>query len=102
MAYEEALDEALAFGWIDAEGEIVDPSFRSPEQGAATGLWAATSPQLDGRGGLYCEDCDVAPVATPGGSMDDGGVKEYAIDLDSADRLWTVSADLTGVHPAWS
>ena len=34
--------------------------FKTPEQGAATATWCATSPQLDGMGGVYCEDCDIA------------------------------------------
>ncbi|PRX50875.1 NAD(P)-dependent dehydrogenase (short-subunit alcohol dehydrogenase family) [Prauserella shujinwangii] len=91
--------EQMERGWIDAEGNIVGPGFKSPSQGAATGLWAATSPLLDGRGGVYCEDCDIAPLAGPGGSMDDGGVRDYAVDPGSAERLWQVSARMTGVNP---
>ncbi len=32
------------------------------EQGAATSVWCATNPRLDGLGGVYCEDCDIAIV----------------------------------------
>ena len=46
-------------------GNAAGPSSRRPEQGAATQVWAATSPQLDGLGGVYCEDCDIAEPATP-------------------------------------
>ena len=56
-------DEMIAAGWIDANGDLADPTFKTPEQGAATQVWAATSPQLDGLGGLYCQDCDIAPLA---------------------------------------
>ena len=35
---------------------------KTVEQGAATTIWCATTPQLDGMGGLYCEDCDVSPA----------------------------------------
>jgi NAD(P)-dependent dehydrogenase (short-subunit alcohol dehydrogenase family) len=59
-------------------------SFKTIEQGAATTIFCATSPLLDGLGGLYCENCDVAPVATEG----DTGVRPYAIDPDIAERLW--------------
>jgi hypothetical protein len=41
-------------GWI-AEDGTPRHEFKTPEQGAATSLWCATSPQLDGMGGLYCE-----------------------------------------------
>ncbi|MGW0456051.1 oxidoreductase [Gordonia sputi] len=90
--------EQIERGWIDAEGNVIGPGFKTPSQGAATGLWAATSPVLESRGGVYCEDCDIAPLASPGGSMDNGGVRGYAIDPESAERLWQVSAQVTGVN----
>ena len=62
-------------------------SFKTVEQGAATTIWCATSPQLDGRGGVYCENCDIARVKTEG----DDGVRPYAIDREIARRLWTWS-----------
>jgi hypothetical protein len=80
-------------GWIDAEGNTL-MEFKTPEQGAATSTWAATSPQLAGMGGVYCEDCDIAEPAAP---ERPGGVHAHAIDRDAAARLWTVSAQLTGV-----
>ena len=88
--------EMIGAGWIDESGAPADPTFKTPEQGAATAVWAATSPQLDGLGGLYCEDCDVAGLA----ESDDGstvGVRHYAVDPDQAARLWRLSAELTGV-----
>jgi NAD(P)-dependent dehydrogenase (short-subunit alcohol dehydrogenase family) len=86
--------EMVAFGWIDEDGNPLSPAFKSPEQGAATQVWAATSPQLDGLGGVFLEDCEVAEVSTD----DAPGVRPYAIDPASAERLWTVSAQLTGVN----
>jgi NAD(P)-dependent dehydrogenase (short-subunit alcohol dehydrogenase family) len=59
-------------------------SFKTIEQGAATTIFAATSPLLDGRGGVYCENCDIAPITTEG----DTGVRPYAIDPALASRLW--------------
>ncbi|OZM70698.1 oxidoreductase [Amycolatopsis antarctica] len=90
--------EQIERGWIDAEGNVIGPGFKTSSEGSATGLWAATSPVLDSRGGVYCEDCDIAPLASPGGSMDDGGVRGYAIDPESAERLWQMSAQITGVN----
>ncbi len=68
------------------------------EEGAATSVWAATSPQLDGMGGVYCEDCDIAApedLDSPGGAF--RGVKPYAVDAANAERLWAVTAEITGI-----
>lgn len=88
--------EMIGAGWIDASGAPADPTFKTPEQGAATAVWAATSPRLDGLGGLYCEDCDVAG-RTKSDDCADAGVRDYAVDPDEAARLWRLSAGLTGV-----
>ncbi|MFC4009220.1 SDR family NAD(P)-dependent oxidoreductase [Nonomuraea purpurea] len=88
--------EMVAAGWIDEEGNPLDPSFKTPEQGAATQVWAATSPQLEGMGGVYCEDCDIAEAVTD--DTQGPGVRPHAIDPDQAARLWTLSAELTGVN----
>jgi NAD(P)-dependent dehydrogenase (short-subunit alcohol dehydrogenase family) len=85
-------EEMVGFGWIDAEGNPLNPGFKSPEQGAATQVWAATSPKLEGLGGLFCEDCEIAELSTD----DSPGVRPYAVDPASAARLWSVSAELTG------
>ena len=60
-------------------------SFKTVEQGAATTIFCATSPLLDGIGGVYCENCDVAAIKSEG----DDGVRPYAIDPDNAARLWS-------------
>ncbi|UQS26577.1 SDR family NAD(P)-dependent oxidoreductase [Amycolatopsis thermalba] len=87
--------DMLAAGWIDEHGNPADPSFKTPEQGAATQVWAATSPQLDGLGGLYCEDCDIAEPTESTEMI--AGVRDYAVDPAQAERLWALSAELTGV-----
>jgi NAD(P)-dependent dehydrogenase (short-subunit alcohol dehydrogenase family) len=86
--------EMIDAGWIDEEGSPTDPTFKTPEQGAATQVWAATSPQLDGMGGVYCEDCD---IAEPAGREAEGGVHPHATDPEQAARLWELSAELTGI-----
>jgi NAD(P)-dependent dehydrogenase (short-subunit alcohol dehydrogenase family) len=89
-------EEKRAMGWIDAEGRVAE-GFKSPEQGAATSVWCATSPRLEGKGGLYCEDCDVAqavPADAPGWS----GVRPWAIDRAAADGLWRLSEAMTGAR----
>lgn len=89
-------EEMIAAGWIDEQGDLADPTFKTPEQGAATHIWAATAPQLERIGGVYCEDCDIAePVA--GESRQPSGVRDWATDPEQAARLWTLSAGLTGL-----
>jgi NAD(P)-dependent dehydrogenase (short-subunit alcohol dehydrogenase family) len=70
-------------------------NLKTVEQGAATSVWCATSAQLDGMGGVYCEDVDIAEAVTadaPGTS----GVKPWARDPGAAERLWTLSEAWTG------
>ncbi|MGW2485708.1 SDR family NAD(P)-dependent oxidoreductase [Streptomyces sp. NPDC001606] len=93
------LQEQIERGWVDEHGNVIGADFKTPSQGAATGLWAATSPLLGNRGGLYLEDCDVARVAAPAAPMDDGGVRAYAIDPEAAARLWGLSVAATGATP---
>lgn len=90
------IEEQRAMGWIDEQG-VINPMFKTPEQGAATSVWAATSPMLDGLGGLYCEDCDVAALWQDG-MPQWSCVRSHAIDPVAADRLWELSEVQTGVH----
>ncbi|MFE5812454.1 SDR family NAD(P)-dependent oxidoreductase [Streptomyces sp. NPDC056479] len=90
-------EEMVDRGWIDEQGNMINPeAFKSPEQGAATQVWAATSPELTGMGGVYLEDCDIAEPAVEGDER--GGVKDWAVDPAQAARLWELSAELTGVN----
>jgi NAD(P)-dependent dehydrogenase (short-subunit alcohol dehydrogenase family) len=89
-------EEMMAAGWIDEEGNpIPQEGLKTPPQGAATQVWAATSPRLDGVGGVYLEDCDIAEPAPADGTRT--GVKDWATDPEQAARLWALSAARTGV-----
>jgi len=83
--------EELAF-----EGEL-----KAPEQGAATSVWCATSPQLEGKGGVYCMDVDIAEAISDFTPQRLGqqptGALPWAIDPDLAERLWHLSEKMTGV-----
>jgi NAD(P)-dependent dehydrogenase (short-subunit alcohol dehydrogenase family) len=93
-----AKEEMVERGWIDEQGNMLHPeAFKTPEQGAATQVWAATSPQLNGMGGVYLEDCDIAERAAED-DEDRNGVMAWATDPEQAARLWTLSAELTGVN----
>lgn len=62
------------------------------EAGAATEVWAATAPELDGLGGLYLADCGIASPDVEGAR----GHAPHATDPEAAARLWTVSEQLLG------
>jgi NAD(P)-dependent dehydrogenase (short-subunit alcohol dehydrogenase family) len=61
------------------------PPRKTLEQGAATSVWAATAPELDGHGGTYLADCRVTDQHAP-----------WARDPGSAARLWALSETLVG------
>ncbi len=90
-------EEMVALGWLDENGnlsELAAALFKSTTQGCTTTLWAATSDMLEGKGGLYCEDCDVAELAdedTPRYF----GVAQWAVDPDLAVKLWELSESAT-------
>ncbi|MCY4264976.1 MAG: oxidoreductase [Gammaproteobacteria bacterium] len=90
------IQEMQALGWTDAEGKLTEqmvPLFKTPSQGCATTLWAATSPMLAEMGGLYCEDCDVANLATED-SPYHCDVAPWAINEESALRLLSVTEEM--------
>ncbi|MCL9982390.1 MAG: SDR family NAD(P)-dependent oxidoreductase [Erythrobacter sp.] len=68
-------------------------AWKTIPQGAATSCWAATAPELEGKGGVYCEDCHVAEVDDESAT---GGVRSYAVNPSYADQLWKLSEELTG------
>ena len=69
--------------------------FKTAEQGAATSVWCATSLALANMGGVYCEDVDIAEVASADASVA-VGVRPWAIDPLLAARLWKLTEDWTG------
>lgn len=94
-------------GNLDADGEpVIDPDrdMKSLPQGAATHIWCAVSPQLEGMGGVFCANSDIAAIeqgetalTLEGRDRRTSHVAAYAIDPDSARRLWTISETMTGI-----
>lgn len=85
------LDEMVAAGWLNEKGEpseMAKAMFKTPEQGASTTLWAATSALLNGKGGVYCENCNIAKLAGPDAPRW-AEVQPHACDDAEAARLWT-------------
>ncbi|MCQ4205945.1 SDR family NAD(P)-dependent oxidoreductase [Streptomyces longispororuber] len=99
-------DAQRAMGLIDASGEPViapERGQKTPEQGAATILFAATSPRLDGIGGVYLNNSDISPLdedtrpvdlTAPDAGTVPADVAPHSIDPGSARRLWELSERL--------
>lgn len=92
-------------GTPNTEAEAAMKSIqKTKEQGAATAVWAATSPQLQNIGGVYLEDVEIAQYdevnydsiaaayKNPGGFA---GIAPFALDIEAAQKLWTLSEELT-------
>lgn len=65
---------------------IVSGTEKSIGSGAATTVWAALSEALEGKGGLYLEDCKVAELVDKPNFVN--GVLQQAIDPELANQLW--------------
>ncbi len=69
-------------------------NLKSVEAGAATTVYAATAPELEGVGGRHLEDCHLADVDD--GETTSEGVRSYALDSEIAVKLWSNSEELAG------
>ena len=66
-------------------------------QGSATSVWAGVVAPADEVGGKYCEDCHVATLLPAGDvSPISAGVRAYALDAESAKKLWAKSEEMVG------
>jgi NAD(P)-dependent dehydrogenase (short-subunit alcohol dehydrogenase family) len=82
-----AFADAVRLGWVREDGSLPQGRMKTPEEGAASPVWAAIAPELAGRGGLYVEDCAIAPIWSS--TMPQGwGVSAASLDPDGARRLW--------------
>jgi len=93
-------------GTHDENGNIypeVAKKLKTIPQGAATSVWCAVTEQLNGIGGVYCENCNIAELDT--GNIDHvyddpvslRGVQPYSLDEGNAGRVWKLSEELTGI-----
>ena len=82
------------FDRFQAQSDAGQLKMKTVEAGAATSVYAATAPELEGRGGIYLEDCGVAELSDSEDFVE--GVRAYAVDPDLARQLWTVSEEMIG------
>jgi NAD(P)-dependent dehydrogenase (short-subunit alcohol dehydrogenase family) len=91
------IEELCAAGVLDEHGQVpANAKHKTIAQGAATNVWCAVNAQLQGMGGVYCENADIS-LAIAADSPADAGFKPWAIDPEFAERLWSLSEELTGV-----
>ncbi len=76
--------------------EEFDRLTKNVEQGAATTVWAAIGPELEGKGALYLDDVQVARPANEGTPLFTHGYAAWAYDDDKASRLWNLVTNLLG------
>lgn len=98
LGREAPLELFVKMGFCDEQGNVlpeVAASLKTIPQGASTTIWVATSPQLNNIGGVYCEDTDIAELASD--TEMSNGVKRYSLDEASAKRLWELSEKLTSI-----
>ncbi|MGN6416399.1 MAG: SDR family NAD(P)-dependent oxidoreductase [Pseudobacter sp.] len=107
LAREAPLELFIKMGFLDENGNMrpeVMATLKTIPQGAATTVWAATSPQLDTTGGVYCEDGNIAELIAADASIPTkahlhvNGVQEYSLDEQNAKRLWALTEEMTGIH----
>jgi NAD(P)-dependent dehydrogenase (short-subunit alcohol dehydrogenase family) len=84
-------DDLANFG---QQTDLALPPVKTIEQGAATSVLLAASPDVEGVSGRYYEDCAEAPVVQERAGHT-GGVAPYALDDNNAERLWQISNELT-------
>ena len=94
-------DRLRAMGLLDDSGApVIDPAIgkKTVQQGAATVVFAATSPLLDGVGGVYLKDCDVSRVDDEPRQLTADSIPSEvvsaSIDPEDARRLWELSERL--------
>ncbi|OWA13314.1 oxidoreductase [Streptomyces sp. CS113] len=73
-------------------------TYKTVEQGSATTVVAAVAPEFARSGGHYLDDGQEACTVPDDADLarHPHGVKEWALDPATAERLWTVSAELLG------
>lgn len=98
LGREAPLELFIKMGFVDEEGNMrpeVLASLKTIPQGAATTVWCATTPLLNNIGGVYCEDVEVALLASDSGMS--AGVKYYSLDEAEAKHLWKWSEETCGI-----
>lgn len=107
LAREAPVELFRKMGFLDENDNLrseVLAALKTIPQGAATTVWAATSPLLTNIGGVYCEDGDIAELLSVDGTLHgnaklhQSGVLPYSVDEQNAKQLWSLTEEMTGIH----
>ena len=79
-----------------SKDETIQNYMKSPQQGAATTVYAALSQDWEGKGGKYLEDCAVSPLSETGGATSPGHAP-HAYNEEGEKKLWTDSLKFVGL-----
>ncbi|MBO9204465.1 MULTISPECIES: SDR family NAD(P)-dependent oxidoreductase [Niastella] len=102
-------ERLIELGVYDKDGNPVydaTKGLKTIPQGASTIVWCATSQALNDKGGVYCEDNDIAILSQSDDDVansvnrtmrNEKGVMPYAINAENAKKLWTLSEQLTNI-----
>jgi NAD(P)-dependent dehydrogenase (short-subunit alcohol dehydrogenase family) len=79
--------------------EQVANYMKSAEQGAATSVWAAVAKELEGKGGKYLSNCEIADAfnGDPMGAVGHDGYETWAFNPEKEKKLWVESCKMVGV-----
>lgn len=92
------LPQSMIKAW---KSPLTERNGKSVEQGAATTVWAVISKYLEGKGGLYLENCKVSSQAPEGVNGMSGifteGYAEHAFNPEGESRLWSISCEMVGI-----
>ncbi|WP_300664635.1 SDR family NAD(P)-dependent oxidoreductase [Fluviicola sp.] len=100
LAREASPDLFKQMGILGDDGTIrpeVAATLKTIEQGAATTVWCATSPELNQLGGVYCEDADIAVLDLANDAASYKGVLSDSLEENNAKKLWKLSEAMTQV-----
>ncbi|KAL7893166.1 hypothetical protein HDV63DRAFT_397885 [Trichoderma sp. SZMC 28014] len=87
------VDDDMKNGW--QKNKYLDTYWKSPEQGAATSVWGALAKELEGKGGVYLDDCQIARAHDASKTGPYGpGYKPWAYNPEGEAKLWKVSLGL--------
>ena len=84
-------DDVGKFEGMLAENSTFRPRTKNSSQGAGSIMWAAVASSLEGKGGLYLEDCAVGQPVKKDAEWWDPGTSEWCYDQDAEGRLWSDS-----------
>ena len=81
-------------GWVDENGKPLI-TMKSVEAGASTSVWAATAPELEGKSGLYLENCAIGKEESNVEKilLEILGYAPFIMDEEAADKLWDISEE---------